>query len=101
MNPTSQRVWPFQKGSIVRACVGDDRQRRIGGPSALGGAAGNEKTDEHDDAADKERLVAGHVDLREGHVRRADLERHDEIPEGGEGDRHDAEEDHDRAVHRA
>ena len=101
MNPTSQSVWPFQNGSIGRALVRDDRQRRVGGPAAFGRAARNEKADQHDDATDKERLVARHVDLRESHVRRADLERHDEIAESGEGDRHDAEEDHDRAVHRA
>ncbi len=49
----------------------------------------------------KERLVARHVDFREGHVRRADLERHDKISEGGKRHRHNPEKDHDRAVHRA
>ena len=45
--------------------------------------------------------VAQHVDLREGHVRRADLERQHEIPESADGEGHHAEEDHDGAVHRA
>ena len=85
----------------TRALVGDVRQRRVGCPAALGRAAGNEEADQHDDAADEKRPEAGHVDLRKSHVRRADLQRHDEIAEGGEGERHDAEEDHDRAVHRA
>ena len=52
-------------------------------------------------AAEKESLVARHVDFREGHVRRPDLERHDEISEGGKGNWNDAEEDHDRAMHGA
>ena len=33
------------------------------------------------------------------HVRRANLERHDVVAEGAEGERHDAEEHHDGAVH--
>ena len=86
---------------VGRALVGDDRERRVGGPSAFRGAARNEEADQHDEATEEKRLVARHVDFRKGHIRRADLERHDEIPEGGERDRHDAEEDHDRAVHRA
>ncbi len=97
----SQSVWPLKIRSIVRPVVRDDRQRRVGSPAAFGRAARNEEADQHDDAADEERLVARHVDLRERHVRRADLQRHDEIAEGREGQRHDPEEDHDRAVHRA
>ena len=52
-------------------------------------------------AADHVGLVARHVDAREGHVRRSDLQRHDVVAERGEGQRHDGQEHHDRAVHRA
>ena len=77
------------------------RQRRIGGPARLRGAAGDEEAGEHDQPADHIGLVAGHVHAREGHVRRADLQRHDVIAERGKGQRHDAHEDHDGPVHRA
>jgi hypothetical protein len=46
-------------------------------------------------------VVAHHVESREGHVRRADLQRHDEVAEAAHGERHDAEEHHDGAVHGA
>ena len=90
-----------ENGIVSRAFVCDDREWRVGSPSAFGCAARHEETYEHDAAADKESLVARHVDFRKGHVRRADLQRHDEISKRGEGDRHDAEKDHDCAVHRA
>ena len=77
------------------------RQRGVGGPARLGRAAGDEEAGEHDQPADHVGLVAGHVHAREGHVRRADLQRHDVIAERGKGQRHDGHEDHDRPVHRA
>ena len=57
------------------------RQRGIGGPARLRRAAGDEEAGEHDQPADHVGLVARHVDAREGHVRRADLQRHDVIAE--------------------
>ena len=80
---------------------GDHRgQRRIGGPARLGRAARNEEAGEHDDTADDKRLVTGHVEAREGHVRRADLQRDDEIGKRHEGQGHDRQKHHDRPVHR-
>ena len=64
------------------------------------GPAGDEKAAEHRDAAEEEAPVAHHVDLREGHVRGADLEREHEVPESSDGEGDHAEEDHDGAVHR-
>ena len=77
------------------------RQRRIGSPARLRRAAGNEKAHQHHHAAKKKRMIARHVDARKRHVRRADHERHDVVAKRGERQRHDAEENHDRAVHRA
>ena len=54
-----------------------------------------------DHAADEVHPVAHHVELGERHVGRADLQRHDEVAEAADGQRHDAEEHHDGAVHRA
>ena len=65
------------------------------------GPAGDEKAAEHREATEDEAPVARHVDLREGHVRRPDLERQHEISESADGEGHHAEEDHDGAVHRA
>ena len=84
-----------------RTCVRHDRERCIRGPTAFGRAARHEKARQHDDAANPERPEAGRVDLRKRHVRRADLQRHDKIAEGRERHRHDAEENHDRSMHRA
>ena len=78
----------------------DAGQRRVRGPSGLRGPAGDEEAAEHRDAAEEEAPVADHVDLREGHVRGADLEREHEVPESADGERDHAEEDHDGAVHR-
>ena len=83
------------------ASIGECRQRHVGSPAALGRAAGNEETCQHDAASDKKCPIARHVYLWEGHVRRADLERHNEIAKRGERQRHDPEKNHDCAVHRA
>ena len=66
-----------------------------------GGAAGNEEAYHHDDSANDVGLIARHVDARECHVGRADLERDDEVAEGREREWHDAQEYHDRAMHGA
>ena len=85
----------------VLRLIGNGGQRRVGGPARLGRAARNEEAAEHQDRADEEENDAAHVQAGEGHVDRADLQRHDEIAEGGKGDGDDAEEHHDRAVHGA
>ena len=67
----------------------------------VGGAARREEAGQHDHAAGEVEPVAGQVQPRERHVGRADLQRHDVVAERAEGQRHDAEEHHDGAVHRA
>ena len=89
----SQKVWPVGRNGL--------RQRGIGGPPRLGGAAGNEEADEHDNAANHVKLVARHVHARESHVRRPNLQRDQVVAERAEGQGHDSQKDHDRAVHRA
>ena len=59
---------------------------------AWAGAARDEEAGQHDHAAEHIGLVARHVDAREGHVRRADLQRHDVVAERREGQRHDGHE---------
>ena len=86
---------------ILFTSIRDHGEGRVGCPAALGRSTGDKKADEHDDAADKKRLVACHVYFWKRHVRCADLERNDEIPERGKGQRHDPKEDHDGSVHRA
>jgi hypothetical protein len=81
--------------------VGDRGQRRIGGPARFGRAARNKEAGQHQNAANEIQLVADHVQARERHVRRADLQRHDEVAEGAEGQRHNGQEHHDGAVHGA
>ena len=99
--PRSQIVCPLNQKRMAGAQIGDAGKRRIRGPAGFGRATRNEEGEHHEHAADEEAPVARHVDPREGHVRRTDLQRHDEIAERREGDRNDPEEDHDRAVHRA
>ena len=73
----------------------------VRGPAVVGRAARHEEAGQHDDAAGEIEPVARHVQPRERHVGRADLQRHDVVAERAEGQRHDAEEHHDGAVHRA
>ena len=79
----------------------DIGERRIRRPARLRGAARHEEAGEHDDAAEEVHPVAHHVELGERHVGRADLQRHHEVAEAADRERHDAEKHHDRAVHRA
>src|SRR5947208_1025651 len=97
--PDQPRRLPIENRKMSRAGVGNRGQRHVGSPAALGRAAGHEETYQHDNAPDKNGPVARHVYFREGHVRRADLERHDKIAKRGKRQWHDAEKDHDRAVH--
>ena len=73
-------------------------QRRVAGPAALGRAARGEPARVQDDPAEQEEPVGERVQAREGHVARADHERHEVVAEARE-DRDDDEEDHRRPVH--
>ncbi len=72
--------------------VRDDRKGGVGGPARLGRATRHDHAADHQDGADEEEDDAAQVQPGEGHVDRADLERHGEVAEGGEPDRDDAEE---------
>jgi hypothetical protein len=61
--------------------------------------SGDEEADQHDHAADDEGPVAQHVELRERHVGRADLQRHEVVAEAADRKRYHAEENHHGAVH--
>ena len=80
--------------------VGEARQRGIVRPAGFRGSGFHEERGAHDDTTDQVDPVADHVQLREGHVHRTDLEGRNVVSEGTETKRHNAEEDHDRAVHR-
>ena len=60
------------------------RERRVAGP-ALGGGAAEQVAAEDEDAAQRQQPEAQGVDAREGHVRRAELERHDVVREAASG----------------
>ena len=92
---------PVQEEIVQRAQVRNARKRRVRGPARFRRAAHDKERDHHEDATDEEAPEARHIDPRESHVGRADLQRHHEIAEGREGHRHNAEEHHDRAVHGA
>src|SRR5665213_2642017 len=61
---------------------------------------GGEKAHQHGDRSHEIEPVGERVQSREGHVRRADLDRHDDIGEAAEGEGSGEEVDHHRAVHR-
>ena len=88
--PISHIVWP----GAMSESGGYEVQPDCAAPPVM------EEADEHRHAAAEVHPVAHHVELGEGHVGRADLQRHHEVAEAADGERHDAEEDHDRAVHR-
>ena len=75
-----------------------DRERRVGRP-ALGGGSAEDVAAEDQQPAERQEPEAEGVDPREGHVRRAELERHDVVREARQG-RDDEQEQHDRPVHR-
>src|SRR5207247_10148663 len=83
----------------IRAGIGDDSEWRIGSPTAFGSTAGNKQTHQHNDAADDKRPITGGVHFSERHVGRTDMDRVDKMSEGGEGERHYLENEHDRRLH--
>ena len=74
------------------------RQRRVGEPAEVGGTLRREEARGGDQAAEQEQPVAEHVEARERHVGRADLQRHDDVGEAEEQRRREQQQ-HDRAVH--
>jgi hypothetical protein len=81
--------------------IRNDGERRIRRPARLRGAARHHEARKHHDAADEVDPIAHHIELGERHIGRADLQRRDEVAEAAHRERHDAEEHHDGAVHRA
>ncbi len=73
-------------------------ERRVAEPARRRRAAG-EQAEVQQEPAEREEPVAHRVQAREGHVARADHERHEVVGEADERRHHD-EEDHRRAVHR-
>ena len=98
--PSPPRAGTAPNGAIL--AIFRDRERRVGGPARLGRPSLRyEEAQEHQDPPGQEDPVAEHVQPGKGHVPGPDLERQDIVPETADDQRHDAEEDHDRAVHRA
>ncbi len=91
--PNSHIVWPLP--SEMSDSGGYDVQPDCAAPPV------RKKLESISDAADEVHPVARHVELGERHVGRANLQRHHEVAEAADGERHDAEEHHDGAVHRA
>ena len=75
------------------------RQRRVGRPARVGGAAAPHEARVHHEPAEQEQPERGRVQPREGHVAGADLQRHEVVAERRHHG-HDEQEDHRRAVHR-
>jgi len=74
-------------------------ERGVGEPAEVGRAVGGQEPADDDEAAEQVKPVGQRVEPRERDVRRADLQRDDEVREA-EGERRCEQEHHDRAVHR-
>ena len=81
--------------------IGESGEWRVVGPTGFRGAGLHEERGAHHEATGEVDPVAHHVEAGERHVGGTDLERGDVVAEGAEAEGHDAEEHHDRAVHRA
>jgi hypothetical protein len=87
------------RGSYTRLVViTRRRQRRVGRPRTAEAASLHEQRRQQDERADEEDLEREAVDAREHHVVRADHERNQVVPEGGDEHGHRHPEDHDRSV---
>ena len=73
-------------------------ERGVGEPAEVSRALGGQEARGGDQAAEEEQPVAEHVQTRERHVGRADLQRHDDVGETEEQWRREQQQ-HDRAVH--
>ena len=79
--------------------LGKRAQRRVAGPAVQRRAAGDEERGEHDHERDERGPERKHVQDRERHVLRADLDRQEVIAESALRRRGQHEEHHDGAVH--
>ena len=92
---TIQRSWPdpvAASGMVLRAAAGSSSSR----PPRCRPVT---KPGEEQDAGQRQHPQRERVDARERHVRGADLERHDVVPEARQHRDHE-QEDHERGVHR-
>ena len=79
----AQRFWPMREaGPGISA---DGAERRVGRPAGNRRTVGDEKCSHHEEEGDKGGPEGHHVETREGHVLRADLDGQEIISEGGEG----------------
>ena len=92
-------VRPMIQRSVPVPAIRAARERRVLGPAGGGGAARDEEARGHQHAAQRQQPEGQGVDPREGHVRGADLERHDVVAEARQ-DRDHEQEQHERGVHR-
>ena len=94
---TAQRILahPFARPRILPNCG----QRRIRGPAGDWRAVGHEERCDQDEESDEGGPEGHHVEAREGHVFRADLNGQKVIAEAREWRIGENEEHHDRAVH--
>ena len=95
--------WTRQDGEIHGgAGLAGGRQRRIERPAAAHAMGAGRAFDEHRDqqqAEGRRQQPEGNVvHAREGHVGRADHQRHEPVAEAADHGRHDHEEDHEQAV---
>ena len=79
--------------------AGGARERRVGHPAELRRAPGHEEGHQHGDGPGQVEPVAQRVEAREGHVGRADLQRHDVVGQATEGERAGEQVQHQAAVH--
>jgi hypothetical protein len=75
------------------------RQRRVLRPAGGSRSARGQEARRHQQAAQRQEPEREGIDPRERHVRRADLERDEVVPEARQ-DRDDEQEQHERGVHR-
>ncbi len=81
--------------------VGESGKWRVVGPTGFRSTGLHKERGAHDHAAEEIDPVRNHIELRERHIHRTDLERRDVISEGTKAQGNDAEEDHDCSVHRS
>ena len=88
------------KKLVHNLTIGIARQRRVVGPTRLGRTGLHEEAHAHHDSTEKVDPEAGHIELGESHIRRANLQRCNVVSKSCETQRNDPKEDHDRSVHR-
>ena len=96
---TAERQAEDPEVAAHAGAVGGVGQRRVGEPAEGRRATGGEEATGRDEPTEEVEPVGEHVEPRERHVGRADLQRHERVGEGGEQRRREQQQ-HDRAVHR-